>query len=39
MRRHGITPPTLDEDLRHIDERHVQLTADQAEAYGSGDGS
>lgn len=34
MRRHGLTPPELDEELRHIDERrHVYLTPEQADAY------
>ena len=34
MRRHGLTPPALDEDERHIDEkRHVFMTPEQADAY------
>ncbi|GAA1550327.1 hypothetical protein GCM10009827_083730 [Dactylosporangium maewongense] len=36
MRRHGLTPPELAEDERHIDEkRHVFLSPEQADAYAS----
>ncbi|MGI5179559.1 helix-turn-helix domain-containing protein [Dactylosporangium sp. CA-152071] len=34
MRRHGLTPPELAADERHIDEkRHVFMTPEQADAY------
>lgn len=34
MRRHGMTPPALGDDLRHVDERrHVYLTPEQAAAH------
>ncbi|MFY1656897.1 helix-turn-helix domain-containing protein [Micromonospora sp. WMMD1274] len=34
MRRHGLTPPSLPEDLRHVDDRwHVYRTPEQMEAY------
>lgn len=36
MRRHGLTPPPLAEDEKHIDEkRHVFMTPEQADAYAS----
>lgn len=34
MRRHGLTPPALAEDLRHVDERrHVYLTPEEVEEH------